>query len=201
MEVFMKKFFLFLSVAVAMTACKTDYDGRLQVVEPMPGVVNGKKVTFPVGTYPATLAFNSKTKVTLTVKAANKSYDLVMKIPNMTSAPADGTPVIWDSKITGQPFDIYGQTSTRQYQTPVKTTQMSCQYQRPETVCWGGPRPGCGTQWVTYQGWQQVEYYDDVTERTVTAEVREPGTAHPYADLSGTNDDTDRHYVSQGPCY
>jgi hypothetical protein len=197
----MKKIFLLVAMAFAVMACKTEYDGHLQVVEPMPAVTSGKKITFPVGNYPATLAFNSSTKVTLTVKASNGKYDLVMKIPTMSAAPADGTPVTWDSKTTGQPFDVVGQTSTKNYQTDVETTQMSCQYQRPETVCWGGPHPGCGTRWVTYQGWQTVQYYDDVTERIVSGEVREPGTAHVYANLSGTNSDATRHYVNQGPCY
>jgi hypothetical protein len=184
-----------------MMACKTEYEGRLQVVETMPGIVNGKKLSFPPGTYPATLTFNSKTKATLTIKGASGKYNLVMKIPTMNAAPPDGTPVAWDSKTTGQPFDILGQTVTKTSQTAVQVGQQSCQYQRPETVCWGGPHPACGTQWVTYQGWQRVEYYDVLTQRTVTAEVRQPGTAHPYADLSGTNTDTDRHYVSQGPCF
>lgn len=196
----MKKFFPFIAMLLLITACKTDYPGRLQIAEPMPGIVDGKSIHIPVGTYPSTLTFNSKTKVILSVTVGETEYDMILKIPNMTSTPADGTPVSWDSKVTGQPYDLVGMTTTKDYQTPVKTTQMSCQYQRPETICWGGPNPGCGTHWVTVQGWQTVQYFDNVTDRTIEAEVREPGTTHPYADLSVTNSDVDRHYVSEGPC-
>lgn len=198
----MKKITILLVSAFAMMGCKPEFQGQLKVVDQsLPTVVNGHTVSFPTGIYNTVLKLNSKSKATLTVKTAKTSYDLVLQIPSSVQIPSENGPINLTAKQSGQPFDLAGQMATNTYQTEVQSGQQSCQIQEPETVCWGGPRPGCDTRWVTRPGWQQVQYYDVVTEKSLNAEIRQTGTAHVSANLSVSNSDSQRHYLSQGPCF
>jgi hypothetical protein len=198
----MKKVIVLLGTALALMGCKPEYEGQLKVTDAsLTGVVKGHKVTFPTGSYHTLLTINSKTKATLKVKAANASYDLVLNIPKSVQLPSESGPIRLTAAQSGQPFDIDGDLVSRTYQTEVQTGQMSCERQEPETVCWGGPHPGCATRWVTYPGWQRVQYYDVVNEKRLTADLKEAGTAHVSATLFGSNSESKRHYLYQGPCY
>lgn len=198
----MKKVMILLVAAFAMMGCKPEFQGQLKVVDQsLPSVVKGHAVSFPTGTYNTVLKINSKSKATLTVKAANASYDLVLTIPNGVNIPSENGPLNLTAKQSGQPFDLAGNLATHTYQTEVQSGSQSCQVQEPEQYCWGGPNPGCSTQWVTRPGWQQVQFYDVVTEKNLTAEIRQTGTAHVSGNLSGTNSESQRHYLRQGPCF
>lgn len=198
----MKKWTALLITTLVLVACGTEFSGQLKVVDPnLPGIVNGHTLAFPTGTYKATLSIKSKSKAVLTLKGASASYDLVFKIPSNVTLPSENGPINLTSQQSGQPFDLVGNLATHSSQTAVQNGQVSCTRQEPETVCWGGPHPGCTTHWVNYPGWQQVQYYDVVTEQSLTAELRQTGTAHVSGNLAGSNSDSDRHYISQGPCF
>jgi hypothetical protein len=102
----------------------------------------------------------------------------------------------------GQEVDLNGVTKTEVTRSPDEMGRQACQYTDWETICETNPHglTACHQRPITRPGYQDVWYFDETTNQTLTADFTNPATSTAVAHIAAQTTYTQRHVTSTGIC-
>ncbi len=191
-------------LAGALTACG-GIDGTLSVSEMFHMKDRkGQSYEIPAGSHKVNLKYKeSKNRLTVTFDQLNgEETSIEAKTPEGFQLPENG-PFALKAADYGQEVDLNGVMKTVQSRTDERWGRENCQYQDWETVCQTNPHTGnttCTQRPVYRQGWQDIRYYDVITDQTLTADFAKPETSATVANLNGHASYSERYITYRGHC-
>lgn len=192
---------LLLSVGLLL-GCK-DYNGHLEVYENISVKPKRGDSLLRSGEYTVELKVKSSKKSVLEIKNASTDGDdikLEFKYNKNTIPKYNGTFKIL-AKESGQPFDVLGELKSQTHERgPYRRTE-SCSYTRYETICWPTPRGTvCRSEPRHYQGWEDIEYYDSVTEQNLSLELKDSMDKRRLGLMNGRDTERTERVVYRSGC-
>lgn len=166
---------------------------------------NDRTITVPAGTYRASFGFSSKDKIKLTLKNGSNDIDIKMKI-NGNTFPRDNGRIYLPASRTKQAYDITGDLQSVVTYSRYFRESESCSYTEYRQQCYpvcdnrGNCRTVCNTVPVTVNGWRNVEYRNQYTDRSLNLDITVPNSGNLVGSYSGDAREIVRQYVYQTPC-
>jgi len=185
--------------ALVLMSCNT-VNGKLQVQNALPVVVNGTNQQILPGTYDAKVEVAPFTySLVLSINFQGKNSEVKFKVPLGREFPrTDGNFSLAASE-SRQPFDVNADLRTSVVDSAESSGVESCSRLVAERVC--GPR-GCATETHTFYGNQYVRYIFRETTKHISADFTKLGNAADHlATFGGARTESQKVYTFQDYCH
>lgn len=164
----------------------------------------GEAFSIPTGSHKVNLKYkDSKHRLTVGFDNLNgEETSIEINTPESFQLPENGSFQI-KAEDFGQSVDLNGAMSTKVTQSPERWDRRSCTREEYQTICqvMPGGQQACFQQPVSRPGFEDIRYYDVTTDQALTADFSSPSTAASLAHLQAHTVSTERHVISQGPCW
>lgn len=198
----MKTKLIMLAVsAFALTACKTEFTGQIQAREAIRANVKKGQNYIPAGVSNLKLTIKNRKKAEIEVSVAGKKNNPVIPLNLKGSQlPETSGPIVILGRNSGQPFDIRGNVVTSVERGPLRRGYESCQESVPVRRCYPHPRMPCDTGWDVVQGEREIEYYDELYNSRLNAQLINSRTQTNQGEIGATNTWSERRVVYRSYC-
>lgn len=171
----------------------------------------------------------SKVRMKILNRKGKTVQEFAIKIPKKADLPRRNGSIQLDSSDTGFPYDIKGQLATEVTDSDTQYGSDSCTWQEPHRVCervlepipgctpgkgkadrprkGKGPRGDCmrrvrkcKTEYITYHGYQDVEYFHRHTRKDIVFSMIKPESRELIGEFDGTYKDREKIYTHRGIC-
>lgn len=163
-----------------------------------------KILTLIPNSYEASLDVQSKNEALLKIKVNSKDESVLLKLPKGKEIPERSGAFSATAGELRQAWDLSGVVDTQQSQSQIYRERERCEYEIQRRVCtpYGPPNYGeyCRIESILYPGFQHVEYYYKIQDKTILINLLRPQTSYSLAQWTGRVRYTDKIYTHKGIC-
>lgn len=165
-----------------------------------------------------------KIKVKLLNEKGKTKAEFSVKVPKNTDLPRNNGSIDLPNSKTGFPYDVKGNLNTEVSDGETQYLSESCSWQEPRTVCRivrepipncrvnddNGRRRGrrdcmrrvrrCHTEYVTYYGYQNVEFFYRHTLKNLVFTMIKPESRNTMGEFEGQYQNNEKIYTYRGQC-
>jgi len=200
---YLQKLLPIVLLALFATGCKNEFNGRIQVFEPLQLKAIKGSSQVPVGNYKIKFDFPEKKKVRIEIKLKGKNkFSRAYFNIGSRYFPKYSGPINIPASENGQPYDLVGFLETTEHESREQWTSESCTYTDYRRECYieRDGRRHCRTVPVTVYGYRDIRFYDRTTHQRLELDFELPHTKRAVARTGGSQSWNERIYTYQGPC-